>query len=158
MKRAWGPALLALAVLLGRPAPAAADITFFVGFSPTPETRSARGFALGVNLLLVGFEFDYSHTVADELAGSPSLRAGSFNALVMTPTRMQLYATVGGTFYRESLPGTSETNIGTNIGGGLKMPLFGPLRLRIDYRVYSLRGSPLTKTPQRFYAGLNLAF
>jgi len=158
MKRASTLAVLALAVLLGRPAPAAADLTFFYGFSPTPESRSTRGFALGVNLLVVGFEFDYANTTEDELALAPKLRTGSFNVLVMTPTRLQLYATVGGTVYRESLLGESETSVGTNIGGGIKMPLAGPLRLRIDYRIFALRGAPISKTPHRFYAGLNLGF
>ena len=38
------------------------------------------------------------------------------------------------------------------------MSLFGPLRLRLDYRVFTLQGSPRHSKPQRFYAGLNLKF
>ena len=52
----------------------------------------------------------------------------------------------------------SETNVGMNVGGGVKMSLAGPLRLRFDYRVFTLRGTPLYPQPQRFYAGLNLKF
>jgi len=44
------------------------------------------------------------------------------------------------------------------VGGGVKMSLIGPLRLRLDYRVFTLRGSPLYEKPQRFYAGVNLKF
>jgi hypothetical protein len=40
----------------------------------------------------------------------------------------------------------------------MKVRLAGPVRLRLDYRVFNLRGSPRYSTPQRFYAGLNLSF
>ena len=36
--------------------------------------------------------------------------------------------------------------------------LLGPLRARLDYRIFNLRGEPLHPTVQRFYAGLNLKF
>jgi hypothetical protein len=52
----------------------------------------------------------------------------------------------------------TETNVGVNVGGGVKMSLAGPLRLRLDYRVFTLKGSPRYATPQRFYAGINLKF
>lgn len=158
MKRALLIAGLAVAGLLGRPAPAAADVTFFLGFSPTPETRATRGFAGGINLLLIGFEFDYAQTSEDEAAGAPGLRTGMMNVLVMTPTRTQLYLTAGAGFYRERLAGEGETNFGTSIGGGVKFGLVGPLQIRLDYRVFALRGDARYKNPQRFYAGLNLRF
>ena len=83
--------------------------------------------------------------------------------LLQTPipiAGMQVYATAGGGIYHETLsvPNTSETNVGTNIGGGAKISLAGPLRLRLDYRVFNLRGTPLHQTVQRFYAGINLKF
>ena len=31
-----------------------------------------------------------------------------------------------------------ETGFGTNVGGGVKIDLVGPLRLRLDYRVFKL--------------------
>jgi hypothetical protein len=81
------------------------------------------------------------------------------NGLVQTPTRTQFYLTGGGGFFRERLAGEGETSFGTNIGGGIKMPLAGPLRLRLDYRVFNLRGADtLYPHPQRFYVGLNVAF
>jgi hypothetical protein len=80
------------------------------------------------------------------------------NGLIQTPTRTQLYLTAGAGFYRERLATESETHVGTNIGGGIKVGLIGPLRVRVDYRVFALRGSPLQKTPQRLYAGANLSF
>jgi hypothetical protein len=159
MRRTLTIALLALGALIGRPAPAAADITAFWGFSPTPESRRSTGFAVGINLLVVGFEFEYGNTREDELAGAPGVRTGMFNALVQTPTsKVQLYVTAGGGIYRETYRDVSETSVGTNFGGGVKMHLAGPLRLRVDYRIFALRGDPLYPTPKRLYAGLNLAF
>jgi hypothetical protein len=125
MKRTLLVGLLAIAGVLGRPAPASADVTFFLGFSPTPDYRMTRGIAAGINMLVVGFEFDYSYTGPDETNGVPSLRTGMMNVLVMTPTKTQLYATAGGGAFRESLNGVGKTNFGTNIGGGVKLSLFG---------------------------------
>ena len=84
-----------------------------------------------------------------------------FNGLLQTPipiARMQFYGTIGGGVYRETLGDASETNFGINVGGGVKMTLIGPLRLRLDYRVFTLQGTPLHSKPQRFYAGINLKF
>jgi hypothetical protein len=147
-----------VAALLGAAAPARADITAFWGVSPTPDTRSARGFAAGLSLIVLGFEFEYSNTAEDLVKGAPSLTTGMINGLVQTPTSTQFYLTAGGGVFRERLAGAGETFVGTNIGGGVKLNLAGPLRLRLDYRVFNLRGSPLHANPQRFYAGVNVAF
>jgi hypothetical protein len=142
------------------PAPAAADVTAFWGVSPTPSTRGLKGFSAGLGLIIVGFEGEYSATSEDKLAPTPApgLKTWMFNGVVQTPTRVQLYLTAGGGVFRERVGTETETGIGTNIGGGLKIPLLGPFRLRLDYRVFTLRGQPISKTPQRFYAGANLRF
>lgn len=158
MKRRVAVPVLALACLLGRPAPAAADVTFFLGLSPKPENRVVRGVSAGVNMLIVGFEFDYSATREDLTRALPGLQTGMFNVLVMTPTNFQLYVTAGGGAYWESLGGSRKMNFGTNIGGGVKIPLVGPLKIRVDYRVFTLRGTPRYNHPQRLYAGINWAF
>jgi hypothetical protein len=150
-----------LVALLALPTPAAADITAFIGLSPTPETRAVRGLALGFGLLVIGFEFEYANAVEDSIEGSPALQTGSGNLLVQTPIEVsgfQLYGTVGGGMYRERLIAHQETHFTTNLGGGVKIRLAGPLRLRLDYRVFRLQGSPLHSTYQRFYAGANLGF
>lgn len=150
---------LALLCLAGTPAPASADITGFWGFSPTPASRRATGFAVGMSLVVAGFEFEYGNTTESDLKGAPGLRTGMFNALIQTPTSgIQLYVTAGGGFYRETYRDISETSFATNIGGGVKMTLAGPLRLRVDYRIFSLRGDPLFPSPKRLYAGLNFSF
>jgi hypothetical protein len=150
----------ALVILLvsALPTTASADATAFWGFSPKPTTRAAKGFAIGLSLIVVGFEFEYASTSDDLAELAPNLRTGMINGLIQTPTRTQFYLTAGGGFYRETLADESETHVGTNIGGGMKLPLAGPLRLRVDYRVFNLRGSPIHKTPQRFYVGGNLTF
>ena len=48
--------------------------------------------------------------------------------------------------------------LGINTGGGVKVSLLGPLRARVDYRVFKLRGDPLHAIVHRVYVGLNLAF
>jgi hypothetical protein len=149
---------LALLLVSAAPMPADADATAFWGFSPRPSTRPAAGFAIGVSLIVVGFEFEYSSTAEDLEGHAPGVRTGMFNGLIQTPTRTQLYFTAGGGVFREQLDETSETHFGTNIGGGVKLALVGPLRLRVDYRLFNLRGSPIDKRPQRIYAGANLTF
>lgn len=151
----------AVAAVLAIPSSASADITAFLGVNPTPENRPVRGFAVGAGLLVVGFEFEYSSTSQDLDELSPSLRTYMGNGLLQTPVPiagMQFYATAGAGVYREALLEDSETNVGVNVGGGVKLSLLGPLRLRLDYRVFTLQGSPRHSKPQRFYVGLNLKF
>ncbi len=156
--------LVVLLMLLGvgaLPRTAAADATAFLGATTTPSNRTARGFAVGFGLLIVGFEFEYCSTTQDPLSGAPSLRTGSFNGMLQTPfeiAHLQFYATAGGGVYREVLGNAGETNVAVNTGGGVKITLFGPIRARIDYRVFKLSGSPLFSHPQRIYVGLNLKF
>jgi opacity protein-like surface antigen len=157
-RRIW---LFLIALALLAPANASADITAFLGTTPTPVNRVTTGFGVGVGLVIVGFEFEYGHTREnlDELA--PSLRTYMFNGLLQTPipiAGMQFYGTAGAGVYRETLDEISETNVGINLGGGVKVNLAGPLRLRFDYRIFTLQGSPRHSKPQRFYAGLNLKF
>jgi hypothetical protein len=149
--------LLALALVAGQPSPAHADATAFWGYSPTPSNRSATGFAVGVNIIVVGFEFEYSHVAEDSAAAATGIGSGMINALIQTPTHTQLYVTAGGGFYHETLNSNGHTGFGSNVGGGIKLPLAGPLRLRIDYRVFNLHGSA-AKNPKRLYAGINLSF
>jgi opacity protein-like surface antigen len=151
----------AVLLMLAVPARAAADITAFIGISPTPENRAVRGVALGLGLLIVGFEFEYANVVEDVDEGLPSLTTGSGNVLVQTPIEVsgfQLYGTIGAGAYRERLLTHRETHFSTNLGGGAKIRLAGPLRLRLDYRIFRLQGSPLHETYHRFYAGANLGF
>jgi len=153
--------LLPFTFYLVTPSIASADATAFVGTTSTPSNRLAKGFAVGTGLLIVGFEFEYAHTNEDLAKAAPSLQTFMFNGLLQTPVPiagMQFYGTMGGGVFHETLSEFSETNLGINVGGGVKVTLAGPLRLRLDYRVHTLHGSPLYSNPKRFYAGINLKF
>jgi opacity protein-like surface antigen len=147
-------------LLLLFPSNASADLTAFLGVSPTPERRSLAGFAGGAGLMIVGFEVEYANTSEDAAVDAPGVRTFMANGLLQTLPlgRMQFYGTAGAGVYRETLREESETNVGINVGGGVKITLLGPLRVRLDYRVFTLRGEPRHSKPQRFYVGLNLKF
>lgn len=148
-------------VLLATATPASADLTAFLGITPTPENRTMRGFSGGFGLLIVGFEFEYANTPEDDQDPLPGLRTWSGNVLVQTPLDVggvQLYGTGGFGAYTEELRDVSETSTAINLGGGAKIKLVGPLRLRVDYRLFKLQGSPLHPTYHRVYAGANLRF
>jgi hypothetical protein len=158
------PLLLALPLLL-LATPTFADATLFIGSTTTPSNRVARGASIGVSLLVIGFEFEYADTSEDLGEAAPSLRTGMGNVLLQTPipiAGMQFYATTGAGGYREQLGEEpvqqQETHIAFNTGGGVKVSLLGPVRVRLDYRFLKLRGEPLHSTVHRVYAGLNLAF
>jgi opacity protein-like surface antigen len=141
--------------------PAFADITGFFGVNTTPANRTARGVAVGAGMLVIGFEFEYAATSEDVKAGAPSLKTGMGNLLLQTPAAIlgiQPYLTAGGGFFRETLADHRETNLGLNTGAGAKINLAGPLRLRIDYRVFKLSGGALHSPAHRVYVGLNLKF
>ena len=107
----------------------------------------------------MGFEFEYANLTEDPIEKLPGLKTYSGNVLVQTPTpSMQLYATAGVEGYQERLDLSKETNVGTNVGGGAKIGLLGPLRVRVDYRIFKLQGSPQHDVYQRFYVGANLNF
>ena len=153
--------LTALALLAGAASPAYADATLFIGSTATPANRQVRGFAIGVGLLIVGFEFEYASTSEEIDDGAPGLRTGMGNVLFQTPLPIfgfQPYFTTGGGAYREKLEAHQETHFGINSGGGVKITLLGPVRARVDYRVFNLRGEPLHGTVHRVYAGFNLNF
>jgi opacity protein-like surface antigen len=157
------PRALGLAVLLTLlgSTQAFADLTGFIGTNTTPENRRATGFAVGGGFLVVGFEFEYASSpeaVADQ---APSLNTGMGNVLLQTPFAIvgfQPYFTTGGGIYHESLGTHSQTGFGLNTGGGVKISLAGPVRLRLDYRILNLGDEALQSPAHRFYVGLNLKF
>jgi hypothetical protein len=168
--------LLLIGLALAVPArPALADATLFIGTSNVSSAANAsrqttRGFAVGAGVLIVGAEFEYASTAEDEERLGPSLRTGVGNVYVQTPIAiagMQFYATTGGGLYRErSTAATAgdiqKTGFTSNTGGGVKISLLGPLKARVDYRIFKLLGDkPLPtwgSTVQRLYAGVSLGF
>jgi len=156
MKRA----LICAMVLFAAP-PVWADATVFVGANLTPTNRAVRGGALGAGLLIIGFEGEYAFTPDDPEAAAPSLVTGSGNVLLQTPFAvlgLQPYVTTGAGLYREKLGTHQDTSFALNTGGGVKVSLAGPLRLRVDYRVFKLGSGALSSPAHRIYLGLNLKF
>lgn len=160
--------LIALAVLALTTAPAHADVTAFAGLTPTPAVRSTVGFSGGLTLVIVGWEVEFARTSEDEEADepAPALRTYMGNVFVQNPVPLNgltFYATAGAGIYREIVGSDTAveettTGFGTNVGGGVKVALTGPLHLRLDYRVFSFTGDAVHKTPQRFTAGVTLKF
>jgi hypothetical protein len=152
---------LIAALLVCVATPVFADATLFIGTNATPANRQVKGFALGIGLLVVAFEFEYSTTTEEPLDAAPALRTGMGNVMLQTPFAImgfQPYFTTGGGAYRETLGTQQETHFGINSGGGVKISLVGPVRARVDYRIFKLRGEPLHETVHRVYAGVNLKF
>ena len=156
--RAMGIAIL---FLLSMVAPARADITAFIGANTTPANRQVLGGALGFGVLIIGFEGEYAFTPDDPRAAAPSLKTGIANVVLQSPVPffgIQPYFTTGGGFYQEELGLHSDTGFALNTGGGVKVTLAGPLRLRVDYRIFKLGSGALHSPAHRIYAGLNLKF
>jgi hypothetical protein len=148
-------------LLLLAAVPARADLTAFVGANTTPANRQVRGGAVGFGLLIIGFELEYAFTPDDLSARAPSLKTGTGNVVLQTPVPLfgfQPYFTTGGGFYQGKLDAHSDAGFALNSGGGVKVSLAGPIRLRVDYRVFRLGSGALNTTSQRIYAGLNLKF
>jgi opacity protein-like surface antigen len=112
-----------------------------------------------MGLLIIGAEFEYAYSPDDLTAVAPSLKTGMGNVLLQTPVALmglQPYFTTGVGIYQEELGTHSDTGVGFNTGGGVKISLAGPLRLRVDYRIFKLGSGALNSPAHRFYAGLNL--
>jgi hypothetical protein len=159
--RTLGTAAMVAVLLAIAVEPARADATAFIGANTTPSNRPVKGFAVGMGLIIVAFEFEYAKTSDDVAATAPSLRTFMGNVLLQSPLPifgLQPYVTTGGGIYRETLGAHQDTGAGTNVGGGVKVSLAGPLRLRVDYRVFKLGSGALNSPAHRIYAGLNLKF
>jgi len=152
--------VLVAILIVGAARSALADATAFIGATTTPANHAAKGLAIATTFVVVGFEFEYSSSSDDPSAGVPSLKSGSGNIIVQAPlSNFQPYVTTGLSVYRETLePTHQQTGLAPNIGLGLKMALIGPLRLRVDYRVFKLGSGALYSPAHRVYLGLNLKF
>src|SRR5688572_12222287 len=126
---------LAIVMFTACAATASADVTAFLGANMSPANRQVRGGAIGFGLLMIGFELEYAFTPDEPDALAPALKTGSGNLLLQTPISfmgIQPYFTTGGTVYRETLGAHSDTSFGLNTGGGGKISVLGPVRLRVD--------------------------
>lgn len=167
VRRILIPALLALTLIAATPAPARADITGFLGgirrtatgSTASTSTYGMHGISIGIGLLVVGFEVEGALQQEDTVKKISGLKTGMANILVQTPTSSaQLYATAGAGIYQESASLITNTDLATNIGGGVKIGITGPLRLRIDYRLIHFRDKASDDYVHRLYVGANIKF
>ena len=152
---------LVLMLVLAATSRAYADATLFIGANTSPVNRTAKGVAIGAGLVILGFEFEYSDTTDDVKSFAPSLKTGTGNLLLQSPIAFagfQPYFEIGGGVYHEELGAISNTGFVGNTGGGVKISLIGPIRLRVDYRAFTLKNGALTTPAHRVYAGINLKF
>ena len=70
--RVPGLALLALVCLFATARPAQADATAFLGVGLSPVNHPVKGFAVGLGLLVLGFEFEYAES-GEDLAEASTL-------------------------------------------------------------------------------------
>ena len=152
--------LLALAILLCAAVPARADLTVFAGLQGSPTIRASTGISLGFGVLLIGWEVEIARVSEEIEDAAPSIAAGTGSIYVQNPvpiSGVQLYAIAGAGLYRERLGIIEQTDVHLALGGGAKVKLAGPLKLRLDYRYFRLRDA-LEPDAQRLYAGLTLGF
>lgn len=154
-------ALVGVLLLLGSALPARADLTVFAGLQSAPVLRPSTGLSLGFGLLIVGWEVEIARTSEQADDAAPSISTGTGSVYVQNPvpiSGVQLYALAGAGLYRERLDvAYQQTDVHIALGGGAKIALAGPLKLRLDYRYFKLRRA-LAPDSQRLYAGLTLAF
>jgi hypothetical protein len=163
MRRNRAAVLVAtIAAWLVASTPASADITAFLGLSGGPSMRGSWGVAVGVGFVIVGIEFEYADTSESVENAAPRIRTGSMDLLLQSPMAIggvQLYGAAGAGGYHQDLGTLSETNASVNFGGGVKINLVGPLRLRVDYRLFRFLGSPIGGgNVSRVFVGGNFKF
>ena len=153
----------------GRPLPSIhPDVTVFTGVR-MPNVRPWVGFAFGGGNSIFRFEIEYAHTTGARTSTSSS--DGSIGVDFLLQSRpsihgVQFYGTGGAGLYSESFAGGGSGEVtAKNLGAGVKVALAGPVRLRLDYRVFLLDNAPdatlgivLQKHPQRLSVGLNVGF
>lgn len=153
---------LAALLLIAAAAPARADLTVFAGLQNAPAIRPTTGISVGFGLLIVGWEVEVARVSEDRDDAAPGLAIGTGSVYVQNPIPIggvQFYAIGGAGLYRERLDALDyrQTDVHVAVGGGAKISLAGPLKVRLDYRIFKLRGAQESNA-QRMYAGLALAF
>lgn len=169
MRRLLSGAAWLVALVLMNPLSARADATVLVGLMSVDALRPSFGFSFGYRPSAVGFEIEYLSTLGPTTPGHFSA-GGIFASVIVQPvtiSNVQVFAIGGFGIWGEGFSGGKGTGVldAKNVGGGVLVALAGPMRLRLDYRLFLLGeveevGSiaPRRKHPQRIAAGLHFAF
>jgi hypothetical protein len=159
-----------LIILVVSSVPARADVTVFAGVQPNGGAHPVVGAAFGRAPGVVGFELEYARTIGAVTATKPS--SGSVNGGLLIQTRpasgrIQLYGIGGFGVWGETYEDGrgSGAILATNIGGGVKVPMAGRFKLRVDYRLFMLGDAPdaapgidVDRRRHRIVAGLSFTF
>lgn len=147
--------LLAGVVLAGSASPAHADLNMFA-YVASPAPRPAFGWSFGRASEAVGFEVEYAGYQASR-DSRPTLGTIGASAVIQMPTRdngLRWYGTVGFGMYAASWPNGGGSSGGTRNGGvGVKLPLAGRLKIRVDYRYFRFHADADADVTARRYTG-----
>jgi hypothetical protein len=169
---AWFIGAALVGCLLVFPSPAKADVTVFAGRLASGQPRTVFGGSAGrFYTENVGFEFEVAVTPGSGSAEQHKYQIFTGNLLIQSSLprghRPQVYGAIGMGIYGETSSGgggSGEVFIGS-FGGGVKVKLTGPFRVRADYRLFRLGeaadagpGFVLHRHPQRVSVGIGVAF
>lgn len=107
----------------------------------------------------VSLEFEYLRGRPHPVATGSGIATFAGNILVQPlhqRSRFQFYGTFGVGVYSLVRDYQGSTDSARNVGGGAKVTLAGPLKLRMDYRAFFLAGGESNQ--HRFYVGIVAGF
>ena len=148
---------------VAQPPDAPVSITAFGGMAMAFGTHPATGVAVAMKPHPgpVSLEFEYVRSQPNPVASGSGIATLAGNILVQ-PTRqragLQYYGTFGVGFYSVLRDYQGSTDSARNIGGGAKVTLAGPWKLRMDYRAFLLARTGGNHLAHRIYVGMAAGF
>ena len=139
------------------------SLTALAGVAIMFGTYPSTGFAVALKPHPgpVSVEFEYLRSRSDPVASGSGIATFAGNILVQPlqqRSRFQFYGTLGVGLYSVMRDYQGSTDSARNIGGGAKVTLAGPWKLRMDYRAFLLAGTGGEQLAHRFYVGIAAGF
>jgi Outer membrane protein beta-barrel domain len=173
MRKRLVPVSVTLVLSLSAAIPAHAQVhpdvegTFVAGMFTPSAPHPFVGAGFGFSNPRFALEIEYAGTVGQSDT-TPAAFSITVNLIVMTPLRAgraQFYGLAGFGVYAESYQEGHGSGAlqALNFGAGAKVPLNGPLSLRLEYRLFTGEREATdprkgTGPPQRLSAGLSFGF
>ena len=156
-----------VALVLMNPVSARADATVLVGLKSVEGLRPSFAWSFGYRPSAVGVEVEYLSTRPGDYSAG-----GIFGSVIVIPVtiaKAHIFVVGGVGVWGEGFEGGKRTGVlsAVNVGGGVLVDLTGPLKLRLDYRLFRLGEvskeeigaiAPSRKYPQRIAVGLYFDF
>ena len=159
-----GAVLIVLAACLTAADPARADATFLIGLHTPSAPSTTFGAAIGHGAGLFGWEIELASS-GKQTATHASVGSFCGNLVIQPPVRVgpaDLYFIAGFGLYGEVGGNALSTGPSTvaDVGAGVKIPIAGAVKLRVDYRAFLGQASENDRAihSQRVAAGLSLVF